>query len=426
MKKADCVVADCRELLTCRGPLPKRQKDFRDIGLVEHAWIAAEEGRIIFIGSESNFRRDVEFDAGGTWIDASELVGLPGFVDSHTHLPFAGSREAEFSLRLQGWTYQQLAAQGMGIQTTVRATRRASKEDLLSLCLERLDRMLLLGTTTAEAKSGYGLNLADEVKQLEVIREADRRHAVDIVPTFMGAHEVPEEYKTRKEAYIDLLIDEIIPKIRGQGLARFFDVFCEEGVFSVEESARLAETAKAAGFGIRIHADEFAPLGGAELAARVGAASADHLMAITDTGIEALARSETAATLLPAVSFFLMQEKRAPARRLIDAGAAVALASDFNPGSAMTESMLFVMQLGVFTLKMGIEEAINAVTANGAYALRIHDRVGSLEPGKNMDMVLCDIPNYLHLAYHLGMNPVRHVIKRGRLVAKDGRLVSQT
>jgi len=420
MKKADLIVAGCRQLLTCAGG-PKRREAMRDVGLVENGWVAAHDGRIVFAGTEAEFRRTVEPDAGAVRVDGNGLVGLPGFVDSHNHLPFAGSRDEEFSLRLQGWTYQQLAEKGLGIKTTVRATRRATHDELLTACLHRLDQMLLHGTTTAEAKSGYGLNLEDEVKQLQVVREADRRHPIDLVPTFMGAHDVPEDYLSRKEEYIDLLIHKILPAIRHQKLARFFDVFCEKGVFSVEESERLVQAAAEAGLGIKIHADEFMPLGGAELAVRVGATSADHLIAVTDAGIAALAASDTVATMLPGVSFFLMQEKRAPARKLIDAGAVVALATDFNPGSSMTESMLFILELGVFTLKMSVEEAINAATINGAFALRIQDEAGSLEPGKKMDLVLWDIPNYIHLAYHLGVNPVAHVIKNGRLVVKDGR-----
>jgi imidazolonepropionase len=422
MIKADCVVAGCHELLTCGGAMPKRKEGLGDVGLIRDGWIAADDGRIVFVGGEEEFRRTVEFQRGGTWVEARGLVGLPGFVDSHTHLPFAGDRSAEFSLRLKGWTYQQLAEKGMGIKTTVRATRAATKAELQAACLKRLDQMLLHGTTTAEAKSGYGLNLDDEIKQLEVIREAGRLHPVDLVPTFMGAHDVPEEYRDHREDYIDLLIHKIIPEIGYQKLARFFDVFCEKGVFSVEESERLAAAAKAAGFGIQIHADEFAPLGGAELAAQIGAASAHHLISISERGIAALAGSATAATLLPGVSFFLMQEKRAPARKLIEAGAIVALASDFNPGSSMTESMIFVLQLGVFTLRMSVEEAINAATANGAYAVRMDNEVGSLDLGKKMDLVLFDIPNYLFLAYHLGINPVVHVIKNGCLVVKDCRL----
>ncbi|HUU38625.1 MAG TPA: imidazolonepropionase [Candidatus Desulfaltia sp.] len=421
MTSADLVVQGCRRLVTCRGPIPKRENALQDAGPVDKAWIASSRGRIVFIGKERDFRAKVRPERSAVHLDGTGMVGLPGFVDSHTHLPFAGNRVEEFRLRLRGYTYQQLAKKGMGIQTTVAATRRASKKDLLSLCLARLDRMMLHGATTVEAKSGYGLNLKDEIKQLEVLKEAARHHPVDIVSTFMGAHDIPKEYKTRKSAYIDLLIKKIMPEVRRRDLAEFFDVFCEKGVFSVEETRRLAEAAKRAGFKIRIHADEFSALGGAELAAEVGAASADHLISITEKGIRVLSRSETAATLLPSVSFFLMLEKKAPARRLIDAGAALNLASDFNPGSSMIGSMLFVMQLGVYLLKMSIEEALNAVTANAAFALRRHDSIGSLEVGKKMDMLLCDVPEYASLVYELGWNPIRHVIKNGRVVVRDGK-----
>jgi imidazolonepropionase len=423
MISADLVVQNCRRLVTCRGPIPKRIASLQDVGLAEKVWIASYKGEIVFIGKEKDFRKSVRMERAAVRLDAGALVGLPGFVDSHTHLPFAGNRVEEFRLRLQGYTYQQLAAKGMGIQTTVKATRQATEQELLGLVLERLDKMLLNGTTTVEAKSGYGLNLRDEVKQLEVLKEVARRHPVDIVPTFMGAHDIPKEYKSKKNDYINLLINKIIPEVSRRKLAEFFDIFCEEGVYSVEETRRLTEAAKRAGFKIRIHADEFSALGGAELAAEVGAASADHLICITEEGIRILSRSETAVTLLPAVSFFLMLEKRAPARRLIDAGAALNLASDFNPGSSMVGSMLFVMQLGVYLLKMRIEEAINAVTANAAYALRKHASVGSLEVGKKMDMLLCDVPDYASLVYELGFNPIGHVIKNGRVVVRDGRRV---
>jgi imidazolonepropionase len=423
MISADLVIQDCRRLITCAGPIPKRKASLQDVGPAEKAWIASSKGEIVFIGKEKDFRKSVRLKRSVVRIDAGALVGLPGFVDSHTHLPFAGNRVEEFRLRLQGHSYQELAAKGMGIQTTVKATRRATREELLALVLKRLDTMLLSGTTTVEAKSGYGLNRRDEIKQLEVIKEAARRHPVDIVPTFMGAHDVPKEYKTRKSDYIDLLINKVIPEVSRRRLAEFFDIFCEEGVYSIEETRRLAEAAKRAGFKIRIHADEFSALGGAELAAEVGAASADHLISITEAGIRALSRSETAATLLPSVSLFLMLEKRAPARRLIDAGAALNLASDFNPGSSMNESMLLVLRLGVYLLKMSVEEALNAVTANAAYALRRQDSVGSLKVGKKMDLLLCDVPDYASLIYELGRNPIRHVIKNGRVVVRDGRRV---
>jgi imidazolonepropionase len=420
MRPSDLVIENCRQLLTCGGRIPKRKNALREVGLLEKAWIASHRGKIVFIGTKKNYRAQVRAERSALRLDASGLVALPGFVDSHTHLPFAGNRVEEFRLRLKGHTYQQLAKKGMGIQTTVKATRKATKKELLSLCLSRLDQMLLHGATTVEAKSGYGLNLKDEIKQLRALEEAQKIHPVDIVPTFMGAHEVPKEYRGRKKAYIDLLIHKVIPEVKRRKLAEFFDVFCEEGVFSVAETRKLVNEAKRMGFKIRIHADEFSPLGGAELAAETDAASADHLISITEEGIRALARSETAATLLPAVSFFLMLEKRAPARNLIDAGASVALASDFNPGSSMVESMLFVLQLGVYLLKMSIEESINAVTANAAYALRKHGEVGSLEVGKKMDVLLCDVPDYPSLVYQLGINPIRHVIKNGYVVVRDG------
>jgi imidazolonepropionase len=422
MNKADLAVLNCNQLLTCRGPIPKRKEDLQDIGLMENGCIASLEGKIVFVGGEKDFGQEVRMVEGGIIIDGKGLTGLPGFVDPHTHLPFAGSREDEFNLRVKGYTYLELAQQGMGIQTTVNATRQVTDEDLLSLCLSRLDSMLIHGTTTIEAKSGYGLNKKDELKQLRVLKRADASHPVDIVSTFMGAHEVPREYKDRKAEYIHLLMQEIMPEVKNQNLAEFFDIFCEEGVYSVEETRDMIDQAKKAGFRIKIHADEFAPLGGAQLAVEEGAVSAEHLIVITDEGIEKMAQSPTAAILLPGVSFFLMQQKTAPARRMVDQGVIVALATDFNPGSSMTESMLFILQLAVFTLKMGIEEAINAATANASYALEKHMQVGSLEIGKKMDLVLWDVPTYPYLVYHLGVNPVKYVIKNGKVVVKNGRI----
>lgn len=426
MKSADLAVLGCEQLVTCGGPVPKRKDALQEAAVIEKGCIASHQGRIVFIGDEKSYAQEVRLEDSGICIEGSGLVGLPGFVDPHTHLPFAGTREQEFVLRLKGATYRQLAEKGMGIQTTVKATRDATKEELVSLCLSRLDRMLLNGTTTVEGKSGYGLNLEDEIKQLEALREAAGLHPADVVSTFMGAHEVPPEYTSRKGDYIDFLIGQILPKIQKKNLAEFFDVFCEEGVYSIEETRTLVRAAKDAGFKIKVHADEFSPLGGAQLAAEEGASSADHLINITDEGIQKLAQSQTAAVLLPAVSFFLMLEKKAPVRELIEQGAIVALATDFNPGSAMTESMLFVLQLAVFTMKMSIEEAINAATANAAFALARHKDAGSLEVGKKMDLVLFEAPNYPTIVYHLGINPILHVIKNGKLVVKDGQILKNT
>ena len=424
MTSADLVVAGCRELVTCAGPLPRRGPALRQTGVVENGWVASSQGVIVYAGDEEGFLAGIEPEPGAVTIDGRGKVALPGFVDAHTHLPFAGDRAREFGLRVQGWTYQQLAARGMGILTTVKATRAASLDDLLALCLERLDRMLLSGTTTVEAKSGYGLNLEDEIKQLEALRDLAALHPVEIVPTFMGAHEVPPEYRERREDWIRLLTDEIVPEVARRGLAEFFDVFSEPGVFSIEETRRLVEAAQAAGFKIKIHADEFVSQGGAELAAEVGAVSAEHLIAVSDDGIARLGASPTAAILLPGVPFFLMMTKRAPARRLVEAGAAVALASDFNPGSSHLSSMPFVLQLGVFTLGLTVEEAIMACTGNAAYAIGRHDSVGSLEAGKKMDLILCDIPDHVSLAYEAGRNPVRTVVKNGKVVVEDGRRIA--
>jgi imidazolonepropionase len=395
----------------------------RGLGVVENGWVASAKGVIVFVGTEEEFQARVNPEAGAVTVDGRRMVALPGFVDAHTHLPFAGDRAREFGLRIQGWTYQQLAERGMGIQTTVKATRAASLDELLNLCLVRLDRMLLTGTTTVEAKSGYGLNLEDEVKQLEVLRDLGALHPVDIVPTFMGAHDIPPEYRERREEYLRLLVETLIPEVSRRGLAEFFDIFCEPGIFSLEETRRLVGAAKAAGLAIKVHADEFVTLGGTELAVEAGAVSAEHLIAVSEEGIARLGASETAAILLPGVSFFLMMDRRAPARRLIDAGAAVALASDFNPGSSHLSSMLFVLQLGVFTLGLTVEEAVNACTANAAFAVNRQAAVGSLEAGKKMDLLLCDIPDYVSLAYEPGRNPVQTVIKNGRVVVEAGRSV---
>jgi len=294
---ADCVVSRCNQILTCRGAIPKRGDDLKNVGVLTGGSIASYDGRIVFVGEDKDLEKNVQLVDGGEYIDGRGYVGLPGFVDSHTHLPFAGSREEEFKLRLEGHTYQQLAERGMGIQTTVIATREATRDELVRLSLERLDSMLTHGTTTIEAKSGYGLNIEDELKQLYAIRQANNTHPIDIVSTFMGAHEVPKEYKSRKEDYMELLTQEILPRVRDNQLAEFFDVFCEEGVYSVEETRHLIRTAKAEGFKVKLHADEFSPLGGAVLAAEEGAVSA--------ASIDGLGSNPVVITVTLTISFML-------------------------------------------------------------------------------------------------------------------------
>lgn len=422
MKSADLVIRGLKQLVTCRGPIPKRKQAMLDLGIIEGAAIASAGGKIVYVGPDKELDAEVKVAPGGVVLEACGLVGFPGFVDPHTHLPFAGTREEEFLLRLRGATYQELAARGLGIQTTVRSTREITTDELTRECFSRLTSMLLLGTTTIEAKSGYGLNLETEIKQLQVLQELQKIHPVEIIPTFLGAHEVPAEYKNNKPAYINLLVNEILPEVKEKGLAEFIDVFCEAGVYSPEETRIIAAAGRRLGLKLRLHADEFSSLGGAELAVELGAVSADHLIHVSQKGIEALARSNTAAVLLPMVPLFLRLGQLPPARQLIDAGAIVAIATDFNPGSSMTESMLLVTQLAVFLLGFQVEEAITAATANAAYALERHDRIGSLEPGKDMDLVLCSIPNHIHLIYHPGPNPIVHVFKKGKWVVREGKI----
>ena len=344
---------------------------------------------------------------------------VPGFVDPHTHLPWAGSREEEFAQRLAGRSYQEIAAAGGGILSTVRATRAAGEEELAALVRRRMDRMLAWGTTTAEAKSGYGLTRADELKQLRAIARAAADHAVDLVPTLLAAHEVPPEHRGARERYLDLVCEEIVPAAAEAGLARFCDVFCEHGVFTVEESRRVLAAGARHGLLPRLHADEFVDSGAAALAAELGALSADHLMAVSPQGIEALAAAGVTAVLLPGTSFFLMKHVWAPARRLVEAGVPVALATDCNPGSSFTESMPMILTLAVFELRLSIEEALTAATLNAACSLGLGAEVGSVEEGKRADLVLLDAPNLLHLAYHYGINPVAAVVKDGRLVHEN-------
>jgi imidazolonepropionase len=352
-------------------------------------------------------------------IDATGKVVLPGFVDSHTHLIFAGTRENEFEQRLGGATYQEIAERGGGINATVARVRQASKAELKELARRRLERLLEFGVTTVEVKSGYGLTLADEIKCLEVIAELNAEGPLELVPTFLGAHAVPPEFHGDPGGYLRLVIDEILPEIARCRLAEFCDVFCETGVFSVAESERVLGKARALGLQLKLHADELTPLGGAELAARLDAASADHLLCITDAGIDALANSATVATLLPGTAFFLGLPY-APARRLIELGVAVALASDCNPGTCPTENLPLVGAMACAQMKMLPAEALTALTLNAAAALRRSDRIGSLAPGKQADLIICAVPDYRQLFYHFGVNHVWRVIKRGRVVWPAG------
>jgi imidazolonepropionase len=374
--------------------------------------VVLKEGRIAWVGSSAAVP-DVSPEA--EIIDATGKVVLPGFVDSHTHLIFAGSRENEFEQRLQGKTYQQIGAAGGGINATVERVRRASKEELKALARPRLQRLLQFGVATVEVKSGYGLSLADEIKCLEVIAELNAEGRWELVPTFLGAHAVPPEYRSNRDGYLRLLTDEMIPEIARSKLAEFCDVFCETGVFDLAESERILQAAVERGLKLKLHADELTPLGGAELAAKLGAVSADHLLCITEQGIDALAGSGTVATLLPGTAFFL-GVAYAPARKLIERGVCVALASDCNPGTCPTENLPLIGTMACTQMKMLPAEVITALTINAARALGRADRIGSIEVGKQADLIVCDVPDYRQLFYHFGVNHVWRVIKRGRVV----------
>jgi imidazolonepropionase len=384
----------------------------RDLAIIEDGAVIVRDGRIAWVGPTAKLP---QLPAAAEVVDACGRTVLPGLVDSHTHLVFAGTREDEFEQRLAGASYQEIAARGGGINATVKRVRTASKEVLREQTRRRLDRMLALGVTTVEIKSGYGLTLADEIKCLHAVAELDREHPCDLVPTFLGAHDVPAEYQDDRAAYLRLVVAEMIPEVARQKLAEFCDVFCEQGVFSVAESERVLRAALAHGLKLKVHADEFTPLGGAELAARLGAVSADHLLHVTDAGIDALHAAGTVATLLPGTAFFL-GVPFAPARRLIDRGVPVALATDCNPGSCMTENLPLIGTMACTQMKMTPAEVITAMTLNAAAALGRSDRIGSIEVGKQADLVIFDVPSYQHLPYHFGVNHVWRVIKSGAVV----------
>ena len=355
-------------------------------------------------------------------IEARRRTVLPGFVDPHTHLPFAGDRLDDFLARLSGSSYAEIAARGGGILTTVRSVRAASRAELAAAGRVFLDRMLLHGTTTCEAKSGYGLTLADETKQLEAAAELDASHPVDLIPTFMGAHAVPPEYAGRGDAYVDVVCGEMIPEVARRRLARFCDVFCETGALTPEQSRRVLRAGSAAGLLPKLHADQLSDGGGAKLAAELEAVSADHLEWVSEDGIRALSRSGTVAVLVPLAPLFLRDPRQAPARRLIEAGVPVALATDLNPGTAFSESMPLALALGCLQAGLRPDEAIVAATLNAAAACGCAADRGSLEEGKLADLAVFDAPRREHLVYHPGVNLCAQVIKRGRLVASGGRL----
>ncbi len=422
MIAVDCVVKNIGQLVNPGSDRVARGREADHLRVLEHVCIASRQGTILFIGSEKEFLSQCRLSVDGLEIDAGGMVAMPGFVDPHTHLPFAGTRQDEVQLKLQGVRYQEIARRGGGIKGTVRKTRKIEDHELVRICQKRLDRMLLSGTTTLEAKSGYGLDHETELKQLEALKTLATRHPAAIVPTFMGAHEIPDEFCGRPREYLDFVLHDVLPEVEKNKLAEFVDIFCEEGYFSYADAEYFLKKAAARGFKLKLHADEFSSNGAAELAARLHARSAEHLIAVSDAEIDRIAPSDTACVLLPGVSFFLRLGRYAPAQKLLAADGIVALGSDFNPGSSMISSQLFVFQLAVFQMGLTIEQALNAVTINAAYAIDRQDRVGSLAVGKQLDLLLLDIPDYPYLAYHAGIQPVHTVLKTGRRVVENGRI----
>jgi len=394
-------------LATPEGKAARRGRDQGRIRILKDAYVLMENGVIAQVGTGAPEVRDARV------IDAQGRLVTPGLVDAHTHLVFGGWRQNELGLKLHGASYLDILARGGGILSTVNATRAAGEEELFKKAVEALDEMLSLGVTTAEIKSGYGLDLENELKQLRVVRRLGAAHPMDLVPTFLGAHAVPREYKNDREAYIRLLCEEIIPAVAKEGLAEFCDVFCETGVFTAEESKVILEAGKKWGLVPKIHADEIDPIGGSELTAQVGAISAEHLIVCPPEGIAAMARAGTVACLLPATSFYL-GAAFAPARAMIEEGVAVAMASDFNPGSCPSLNLQLVMNLGCLKYRMTPEEVLTAVTLNGAAAINRADLIGSLEAGKQGDLVIWNAPDLDYICYRMGSNLVSAVVKAGR------------
>ena len=431
------------ELVTCRGKAPKRGSEMSDIGLIQDGAVLLADGHIEAVGTTKELDQRLGLDleqadvlqpaTGSGSFQAAETADiringqpvsvlnafgktvLPGFVDSHTHFIFGGFRADEFSWRLKGDSYMSIMERGGGINATIRPTKEASEEELIAVGMDRLNRMAEFGVTTVEGKSGYGMDCDTELKQLRVMKELDRRHPLDVVSTFLGPHSVLPEYKGREREFLDHMLTHVMPLVREENLAEFADIFCEKNVFSIEDSEYYLNQAKKLGFRLKIHADEMYPLGGSELAARVGAVSADHLLKASDEGIRQMAETGVISTLLPATAFCL-KEEYAPARKMIDSGCAVALASDLNPGSCFTNSIPLLIALGCIYMNMSVEEVITALTINGAAAVGRADTIGSIEKGKQADILIMKYPSIAYLPYHTAVSQVETVIKKGEII----------
>lgn len=409
-RKGDLLIENIGELVTVAGSTRRGREAMRDIRVLSGpASVLIRDGKIVYAGPSADCPT---VDSGVERVDAKGHSVLPGLVDSHTHLVFGGFREDEFQWRLAGESYMSIMEKGGGIAATTTATREASAEELTEAALLHLRSMLRMGVTTMEAKSGYGLDKETELRQLEVAKRLDEMQPIDVVSTYLGAHDIAPEYKGDPDGYIDFIIREMLPLVKEKGLARNVDIFTEKNVFDLEQSRRLLTAAKDMGFATKMHADEIYPLGGAGLAADLGCLSADHLLKISDKDINKMAKSQTVSTLLPLTAFSLMDDY-APARKMIDAGCAVALASDLNPGSCFSCSIPLMIALATIYMHMSVEEAVTALTINAATALGLQDEIGSIEEGKAGDVVILRYPSYKFLSYHFGMNIVETTVKGG-------------
>lgn len=399
--------------LASEGKGARSKEAMSELGLIEDGSVWIEDGVIQAVGTTKELeKRFASMAHEAEVVDASNLLVTPGLVDPHTHVVYGGSREREFEMRLEGATYMDIMNAGGGIHATTRMTREATEEELIEQTTRRLDSFLAHGVTTVEGKSGYGMNLETELKQLRVMKKLQEQHPIDLVPTFMGAHAVPKEFKGREDEFVDHLIHDMLPVVAEEKLAEFNDVFCEKGVFTPEQSERVLEAGKRFGLIPKIHADEIESYGGAELAAKVGSISAEHLLKASDEGIKAMAKSGTIACLLPATALYL-REDAAAGRKMIDEGVAVAISTDCNPGSSPTTSMPLVMNLACISMRLTPAEALTAATYNAACAINREDQVGSLEVGKQADIVLWNVKNYQELQYLFGVNHVKSVWKKG-------------